>query len=212
VTVPLAAAAGCVPLVDEVFIELEDGDGRHRLLHEAEEGALYEILISQAGGLLRYRLGDRVCVTGKHRDVPILAFAGRAGRVTDITGEKLDEAWVAEAMNGIARNRSFYTLLPVLPERGQPYYCLLSDDLRRGLADEAEAALLGSLRYREARFLGQLDAVQAVQRTDMRRAVHDAFNVAGIKVGDIKDHALIAPLELARRIGAELFRDQDAPA
>jgi hypothetical protein len=198
VTVPLEEAGGCVPLVDEVFLELEDERGLI-LLHEARPGAVYELVLSQAGGLLRYRLGDRVRVAGTYRGTPMLAFAGRAGAVSDLVGEKLDEAQVSRALEALAPG-SFCTLLPVLPEEGRAHYRLLTDDARPDLAAALDAALMQAFRYREARLLGQLEAVRSTSRADMRRAVHDALVDAGMKAGDIKDRALIASLELARRI------------
>jgi hypothetical protein len=93
--VPLVQAGGNLPLIDEVFLELEDGEGGLHLLEEAEDGADYGLLVTQAGGLLRYRLGDRLRVCGRHRDTPLLEFIGRADAVSDLVGEKLGEAFVA---------------------------------------------------------------------------------------------------------------------
>jgi hypothetical protein len=211
-TVPLIAARGCVPLVDEIFLELEDSSGRLRLLHEAQTGGEYAIVLSQAGGLLRYRLGDRVSVKGWHLETPLLAFTGRADDVADLVGEKLNEAFVAKILGELAEPGAFCTVLPVLPERGRPHYWLLTDDPRPELASDLEAALVQALRYREARLLGQLGAVQATKRPDMRRAVHDALAASGIKAGDVKDRALIPSLDLARRVRAHLNPGQSTPA
>ena len=63
ITVPLVRADGCVPLVDSVFLEFEDAAGRFRLLDEVAPDAEYAVIVTQPGGLLRYRLGDRVRVT-----------------------------------------------------------------------------------------------------------------------------------------------------
>ncbi|HYR33664.1 MAG TPA: GH3 auxin-responsive promoter family protein [Burkholderiales bacterium] len=210
-TVPLTAAGGCAPLVDEVFLELDAGGGKLRLLHETELHAQYDVVLSQAGGLLRYRLGDRVQVSGFHRGAPLFSFAGRADGVADLVGEKLDEALVAQALDALAQPGAFCTLLPILPERGRPYYRLLTDDPRPELAPALDAALMQALRYREARLLGQLDPVQATRGPDIRRAVHDALIATGMKAGDIKDRALISSLEHARRVSAQLSADQRAP-
>lgn len=201
VSVPLEAAGGCLPLVDEVFLEMEDEAGKPRLLHELETGKEYEVLVSQAGGLLRYRLGDRVRATGFYRGAPCLAFVGRAGGVVDLVGEKLNEAFVAQVLGELAQAGAFCTLVPVQPEHGaRPYYRLLTDDPRPGLEQELDAALMRAFRYREARSLGQLDALRATRRPDMRRAVHDALVAGGMKAGDVKDRALLASPELARRV------------
>ncbi len=77
VTVPIEAG-GYVPLVDELFIELEEPGGGIRRLHEAEPDGEYQLIISQRSGLLRYRLGDRVKVTGHWRGTPCLEYLGRA--------------------------------------------------------------------------------------------------------------------------------------
>ena len=212
VTVPLAAAGGCVPLVDEVFLELEDKGGDVCLLHEAEEAAEYALVITQAAGLLRYRLGDRVKISGRHRGVPLLRFRGRADAVSDLVGEKLNETFVAQALREVAAAQAFCTLLPVLPESGRPHYWLLTDDPRPVLGQAMEEALMRAFRYREARFLDQLGALQILVRSDMRRAVHDALAASGLRAGDIKDRALLPSLELASSVRARLMGDQRATA
>lgn len=203
-TVPITGAAGCVPLLDEVFLELEDEHGRLFLMHEAEPGRRYSILLTQPGGLLRYRIGDRVGVTGRYRASPVLSFEGRADSVSDIVGEKLDEAFVAEVLQRLASRGSFCLLVPALREGGRPCYRLLTDDPRATLADGVEHALMQSYRYREARLLGQLDAVRATVISDMRRRYHDALAADGMRPGDIKERALLPSLERARRLLAQL--------
>jgi hypothetical protein len=170
-------------------------------------GAEYAIVITQAGGLLRYRLGDRVKITGWYRGAPLLQFVGRADAVSDLVGEKLSEGVVAQALRETAAT-AFCTLLPVLPADGRPHYCLLTDDPHPALAHSLETAFSQTFRYREARLLGQLDAVQVIARPDMRRAVHDAIAASGFKAGDIKDRALIFSLELACKVRAHIMLDQ----
>ncbi len=136
ITVPLVQASGCVPLVDEVFLELEDNSGRFHLLTEVEKSKEYSVIVTQPGGLLRYRLGDRVRVSGRYRGTPLLEFVGRADVECDLVGEKIGEAFVAKALSAIAHPDAFCTLLPLLPEAGRPCYCLLTDDPNPGLARE----------------------------------------------------------------------------
>src|SRR5262249_21575580 len=204
VTVPLCAARGCVPLVDEVFLELEDEGGDVRMLHEAEEGASYALVVTQAGGLLRYRPGDRVAVPARYRGAPLPGFAGRVDAVCDLVGEKLNEAFVGQALREVAEPKAFCTLLPVLPGNGKPHYCLLTDDDRPALGPALEDALMQGFRYKEARALEQLGAVQVLFRPDMRRAYHDALAASGVRAGDIKDGALLFSLDRARGVHARL--------
>jgi hypothetical protein len=207
-TVPLAVAAGPLPLVDEVFFELEDDDRNLFLLHEVEADKAYQVIITQAGGLLRYRLGDRVRVNGWYRGCPTLEFVGRSDAVSDLVGEKLNEGFVAQILREIAAPGAFCTLLPVMPREERAGYCLLTDDANPGIGELLEAQLARAVRYREARLLGQLGGVTVISRADMRRRVHDAMVAGGMKMGDIKDRALITRQEFAGRVYKNVASDQ----
>ena len=51
---------------------------RPRLAHELECGGRYQILVTTAGGLYRYCLGDEVEVVGSSDQCPLLRFLGAA--------------------------------------------------------------------------------------------------------------------------------------
>jgi hypothetical protein len=212
VTVPLSAAGGCLPLVDEVFLELEDADGRLRLLEEAGTGRDYSVIVTQAGGLLRYRLGDRVHVPAWHGSVPLLDFAGRADAVSDLVGEKLSEAFVARVLQEAVPGNAFCVLLPVAPDEGQPYYEVLTDCEVAGLAEALDKTLSSAFRYREARLLGQLAAPHVASAADMRRRVHDALVESGMRAGDVKDRPLIPAISAARHLHARIVASQGISA
>jgi len=203
VTVPLVQAGGCVPLVDEVFIELEDAHGSLCLLHEACPDRDYALLISQAGGLLRYRLGDRVRVTGHWRDAPLLEFAGRVDAVCDLVGEKLHEDQVAGALRSLLAPDAYGLLVPVVTAI-PPCYRLVTDLQDPHLPERLDRALQAGHRYREARALGQLAAPQLIVLADARRVVHDFLIADGMAAGDIKDTALLYSLDRATRLSAAL--------
>lgn len=209
VTLPLCAAGGCVPLLDEVFLEFETADGDCRLLHELDDGGEYALLLTQAGGLLRYRLGDRVRVGGRYLDVPLLEFIGRADAVADLVGEKLDEAFVATVLAEVCAAAGFASLLPLQPEQGRPFYLCLTDVADSGmLADRLDQALRQSLRYAEARALGQLAPVQVFAARNLRERVQAHWLGLGMSWGDIKDRSLLTDLSQAQRLHAALQRDQ----
>ena len=209
VTLPLCAAGGCVPLLDEVFLEFETAGGDCRLLHELDEGSDYAVLLTQAGGLLRYRLGDRVRVGGRYRDTPLLDFVGRADAVADLVGEKLAEAFVATVLAEVCADAGFATLLPLQPEQGRPFYLCLTDLADTDpLATRLDQALQQSLRYAEARALGQLAPVQILAARDMRERVQAHWLGLGMHWGDIKDRSLLTDLSQAQRLHAALQRDQ----
>jgi hypothetical protein len=145
-----------------------------------------------------------VAVRGRHRATPVLAFIGRADAVCDLVGEKLAEPFVAAVLARTLRAGAFATLLPLAAALGPARYCLLTDDDAPELDRAVEAALGAALRYREARALGQLDALRVVVRADMRRVVHDALAADGMKAGDIKDRALEVSIERAARIAQRI--------
>ncbi len=191
ITVPWVRAHACVPFVHHTLIELLDDDGRARPLVDAERGETYELVVSTAGGLVRYRLGDRVQVTRRYGAVPCLAFVGRAGGVSDLVGEKLGEAFVAEALRAtIPQPRGLAVLVPVL---GPPaHYVLVSDQPVPGRAVTAlERTLAGAHHYGLARSLGQLGALRCVVARDAGRWITEREMRRGLRLGDVKPRALL---------------------
>ncbi len=205
VTIPYTPAGGYVPLVDEVYLELEK-DGELAPLAAARAGERYGIVVSQKGGLVRYRLGDVVEVTERYGAVPCLELVGRSGGVSDLCGEKLSEAFVAGALGALELSGSgFATLVPVREDGGDRYVLAIDRSPRPAgeLASELDRALGRAHHYAQARALGQLGAPvvwvspaapEVIARFHMRR---------GMKWGDIKATALTAApadAELAREI------------
>ncbi|HSE99146.1 MAG TPA: GH3 auxin-responsive promoter family protein, partial [Blastocatellia bacterium] len=195
ITLPLIEAGGFVPLPAEVFYEFLDDAGRIRLLHEVKAGREYEIILTQKGGLCRYRIGDRVRVTHRYRETPCMEFVGRADAVCDLAGEKLNERFVERCLEALLdESTGFQTLLPVMSERGECYYVLLADRISSS-ADSIESALDEALceafHYRNARLLGQLGRVRAIEAPGARDLYYDYFVKKGMKLGDIKQSCLI---------------------
>lgn len=207
VTLPLHAAGGCVPLLDEVFLEFEEAGGGCRLLHELQAGGDYGLVVTQPGGLLRYRLGDRVRCSGFCRDTPLLEFLGRGDAVADLVGEKLHEDSAEQALQAVFGD-SPALLLPLQPARGQPYYLCLAESASADAAAALDAQLSRALRYAEARALEQLQAVQVIVRPQLRAQLLDYWSGAGLRLGDIKDRQLLvrpeAAWDLALALGVAL--------
>lgn len=208
VTLPLIDAGGCVPLLDEVVLEFEVSDGRCRRLHELDQGADYALIVTQASGLLRYRLGDRVRVSGRYRDTPLLEFMGRTDAVADLVGEKLDEALAVAALSEVAADTGYALLLPLQPTQDLPRYLCLAERSDASLAARVEAVLQRGVRYAEARALGQLAPLETVAVPQLRERVQAFWLQAGLRWGDIKDRALVHDLAQARQLLAALGVDQ----
>lgn len=132
------------------YVELLTDEGALLPLHRWSEGQEGEIVLSQGGGLIRYRLGDRVQVTGKLLQTPCIRFLGRAGRVSDRFGEKLSEPFVAAVLArlGLA---GFAVLAP-----DGPGYTLYAEEPAPDLGVRLEAALRENVHYAWCVDLGQL--------------------------------------------------------
>lgn len=181
-TVPLIGR-GDAPLVDEVVIELEDERGVRPLV-DAEPGGVYRLVVSQAAGLLRYRLGDEVRVDGRVEATPSFHLVGR-GEVVDLVGEKLHERFVADALAGVGMPAGFVALVGA----GDRYRLVVERLDRPGpaLAGAVDAALCAAHHYRLARRLGQLGPVEVVVDPDAARADLEAGRWGGTK------HRLLRP-------------------
>ncbi|WP_392532357.1 GH3 auxin-responsive promoter family protein [Nostoc sp. C117] len=156
-TIPLIVAGGCVPVLDEVFFEFEDETGSLYGLHELNIGKEYTIILSQKGGLYRYRIGDRIRVTHHYRHTPCLEFLGRHQAVSDLVGEKLQEIFVNNALIKLnLQETNFKSLMPIADP---PHYILLLDsaiEIPKIIAQKLDLALSESYHYKRARSLGQL--------------------------------------------------------
>ncbi len=115
--------------------------------HEVQEGCRYFILLTTAYGLYRYNIFDLVRVTGFHNKTPLVEFLNKGKNFSSLTGEKLSEYQVAQAMAQLLRERDLsltsYTLAPRAPsmkangEFEQPFYGLFVE--RNDFADEQQA-------------------------------------------------------------------------
>lgn len=203
ITIPWVAANGCVPLVDEVFLEFEDDAGRVLRLHELEDETIYTVIISQKGGLHRYRLGDLVRVRGTYRSVPLLDFIGRSDRVCDLVGEKLSELYLQAAICPLVDD--YFCVLPFL-DNGSAGYELFVDLRHRLSAAAGEEALMANFHYRTARQLGQLAPLRLTLVSGLLEQVQTFHFLRGMKLGDFKPPVLIADLDQSRDLKEFLVR------
>jgi sterol desaturase/sphingolipid hydroxylase (fatty acid hydroxylase superfamily) len=96
-----------IPTLHENFFEFaeqekfENGEHEFRMMHELEAGKRYYIFITTTTGLYRYDMNDIVEVTGKFNETPMIRFVQKGKGVTNITGEKLYEIQLIEAVNRV---------------------------------------------------------------------------------------------------------------
>ncbi|MCJ8738122.1 hypothetical protein PDJAM_G00031950 [Pangasius djambal] len=87
------------------FLPEEHLDAQHTLstldtllMDEVEEGTNYELIVTNASGLFRYRLGDVVKVVGFHNQCPVVEFLYRPSETLNVRGEKVNEALFLAAL------------------------------------------------------------------------------------------------------------------
>ncbi len=231
ITVPLINAQGCLPLLNDVFLEFETNEGTIKRLHELVDGERYQVIISQQAGLTRYRLHDVVEVRGFFRQTAKLEFVGRANSVCDLAGEKLQEEFVRRTLTAILPQGDFL-LTPT--DESQLGYVLLVDpqgtnrchetnrydgtdrhdetnrydetnwhyetDQYDGLAIRAEADLCQAHHYRLARAQGQIAPLRMIFVANLKSRLQDFHQEEGMKIGNIKEVALLTDLKKARRL------------
>jgi len=178
------------------YFEFLDEQGGARGVHQLQRGECYEVVVTNGGGLWRYRLGDIVECTGHVRETPSLRFLGRAGRVSDLRGEKLSEVFVASVVRALwpAGDAPVFAALRACDSGREAHYELLVDeasmpDAAGSLADRLDAALHANPHYALARRLGQLLPPRIVGANAAQRREELAAGRA--RIGDVKPNALI---------------------
>lgn len=168
-------------------------------------------VISTGSGLLRYRMGDHLQVSGLVDTVPALTFLGREDGV-DLVGEKLSSQTAQQLLDGIASSFPVHTVSLVALEEsddnGRPGYIVLlehDDDAElECVVGYAEKKLQENFHYRLARSLNQLNPVRVIAAHDMRDYYLDQCRQRGMIEGNIKIEPLrrwdgALPQRLARR-------------
>jgi hypothetical protein len=181
--------AGSVPALTSAFLEFVEAGGQSRLAHELREGERYRAVITTPGGLYRYDLGDEFVCAAIEGGIPDLRFAGRAGVVSDLVGEKLSDSFVAQALAALPSGAS---LVPQpLPA---PHYQLWLDTAAPApetLAAEVDARLGANPQYAYARKLGQLRDLEIVCAPGFAQYRARLLAAQGGRLGDAKSCALI---------------------
>jgi hypothetical protein len=164
--------------------EFLDRDGNFTDVGDLQTGRDYEVLLTTAGGLFRYRSGDLVRVTATG-GLPRLRLTGRRGGVSDLVGEKLHESQVLDAFL-MSASRGF-----LVADAARPGYDLWLEDQDR--ADEIVDLLRRNPYFDQALRLRQL-APPRVRRLPPGWPLKLAASLAahrGGRVGDVKMPVLI---------------------
>ena len=197
-TLPLWGQTGGLLSLCSHFFEFQAVDtGDFVPYSQLREGALYEILLTTGGGFYRYRIKDVVRVCGFHpvHKLPLLQFAGKADKVSDRHGEKLNELFVKEALARLEPDFALQGRFCLLAY-ARTGYCLY---LERGadpgegprLAQALDDQLRQNFHYDYCRRLGQLTPLAVRYIGGDPAGDHlRACVQRGRKLGDVKAEVL----------------------
>lgn len=190
---------GCYPLAYRSHVyEFEDLLAERVLAPwELREGDEVSPVISAGNGLLRYRLDDRLQVTGFWGGVPCFRFMGRRFGV-DLVGEKLAPETARHVMTAVGEEHGLepVTLLAVDAQgQGRPRYVALFSPAQGGPVEQpvhaaagasVESLLCQHFHYELARDLRQLPPASALVLPDGWRSFQQIAVAAGMIEGNIK--------------------------
>lgn len=205
VSFPVFASESSVLAAGSHFFEFLGDDGTSYLAHQLRPGQRAKVVLTTAGGLYRYQLGDIVEVGRAFRGLPSLRFLGRDAQC-DLTGEKLSELSVSQALHTLPElaGTAFVLLAPwrgpatwhyaLLVEPGQG----LEGDRLDAWAEGLDSILRSEFHYDYARRLGQLGPLLACRLEAGAASRYQAFLAAkGMKLGDIKASSLYTAVDIA---------------
>jgi hypothetical protein len=204
-----AETPGGLPPLDHHFFEFIEEDAweakrPHFLtIDQLQLGRQYQVVVTTAAGLYRYFMNDIVEVTGRHRNTPLLRFVQKGRGVTNLTGEKLHESQVIDAVQCVARARgvasSFFFMIA---DEAANAYRLYLEDARGTLATDAAFAQavdthLGSrnIEYYSKRASGRLRPLSV---TALRAGAGEAYKAASVRAGQREGQYKPVVLQYAR--------------
>jgi hypothetical protein len=221
-TIPLgdAGSAGVLD-AESSFFEFLPAEGGQRaggdtlLPHELEVGREYFLILTCSAGLYRYDIGDLVRVEGFKAGSPLVSFLNKGAHYSSLTGEKLSEHQVVEAV-GAALDRAgaaltSYCLSPAWAA-GAPYYVLIAEESDVGdpaaahtLAVEVDALLRSAnVEYNTKRASGRLGPLRVRTVRDGTWREYDLVTIAERRRGveQYKHKFLVGDVDFERRFPA----------
>lgn len=198
------SGAGIPALKDNFFefvrvIDEEQGAPHFLTLDELETGQDYYIYVTTRGGLYRYHMNDIVRVDSFLHRTPLLRFLQKGRGVTSITGEKLYENQVIEAVStALAAMDSASPFYLMTADRERAVYCLYLEAgktgaaARKSLARDIDQQLCSiNMEYRSKRDSGRLAPLEVMLLQEGAAEHYRAACIhSGQKEGQFKTVAL----------------------
>ena len=194
ISIPIEKYEAPVAAVTSHFLEFLDEDsGGCRVIPDLEEGREYSVVITTGGGLWRYRLADRIRVTGFAERTPLLEFIGKEDCVSDLCGEKLNVLFVANILAEFeaCRVASFAMLAPSGTGTSSYTLFLESTQFQPSLRIRLEERLQSNPHYAYCRRVGQLGELRLfVIQCNARESYLKHCAALGQRPGSVKLTAL----------------------
>ncbi len=193
-TIPIEAEdPGGLPPLHHSFFEFVEqtqwdlGRPDFLTLDQLQRGPRYYVLVTSAAGLYRYFMNDLIDVTGYFHRTPLVRFVQKGKGVTNLTGEKLYESQVIEAVQGEFAQRSIVpTFFVLVADEDRGVYRLFIETT----SNQAEAAAvaddvdqrLGALNIE---YCGKRDSgrLAPLVVSLLRPGAAEAFTAAAVRAG-----------------------------
>jgi len=191
ITIPLNHFPQPILALNSGFYEFVDHNDDVHLCNDLCVGEEYRVIATFANGLYRYDMGDYVKVTGYYQQTPMLQFIGRSSLDSDVCGEKLTDAFVAQQLVNLT---GFAMLAPEL--KPKPHYVLFLDDSHytQNMAEQAallvERGLRQNPQYDYARQIDQLGELRYLLINNPTERYIAWELTQGKQLGDIKPPSL----------------------
>jgi hypothetical protein len=168
-------------------------------------GRRYYVLFTTIAGLCRYFMNDLVEVTGFFHRTPLLRFVQKGRGVTSLTGEKLYEAQVIEAVQQAAAQRGltlpFFVLVADEHVSG---YCLyaqadesIGPDADAMGRDVDERLAIANLEYQGKRSSGRLKPLSFIW---LKAGTGEAYKAAAVRSGQREGQFKLAVLQYRKDV------------
>lgn len=206
ISFPMVGIEGHLLSIRSHFFEFLDVEDQILYLaNQLRKGNKYSLIITTAGGLYRYRLGDVVEIIDFYKNNPIIKFVSREDTVSDLFGEKINEEHLKTILNQtfdrFAIKPEFYILTPHYDLSIQKHRYVLYIESKENkdfirLKDSIEEGLKENFHYKYCRELGQLDEVGIFRiNKDGIKNYTEMCNKYSQKIGDIKPKILRIELD-----------------
>jgi len=195
------SGASGIPTLNDNFFEFierqayECGHKNTQTLEQLERGKQYYLIVTTPAGLYRYQMHDIVEVTGEKYKIPLLKFVQKGKGITNITGEKLSESQLIQAMQQVTDEQGieilFYMALADEAQACYDIYLETSDLLSVAncdLAEKVEHRIRAlNVEYDSKRASGRLKKLHiSLLRTGTKDALKSYYVSKGMRENQFK--------------------------